>query len=230
MIYTLQINIHQIDPDLVQYTLLIDDSEVPPVEKPWKTVLNDGSVIPLGFLHPNKSDKDLALIASDGTKDDFKLYKENNAEWIVGEEVPDDFPRTEFSTLNYSSVFSDRLTVISSLQSVWATEDALYWANLASTTDSLPTIKGAIAFNYDNEIWLIGGSILDGSGVKTGNNFTVYYSMDGGLVWKAKESQADTPVPLDINTDDVVVKDAYFYIITPTQTWKAAVNSQLFDH
>ncbi|MDR1682914.1 MAG: DUF6242 domain-containing protein [Candidatus Symbiothrix sp.] len=240
--YSLQVNIHQIDPDSVQYILLADDSEVPPVEKPWETVWSGVAHIPLGFLHPNAeslNDKGFAYIVSDGSKYYFKLHK-GDAE-ITGEEVPNDFPLVEFSTLNHSSIFSDRLTVIggynadtiiSNLQSVWATENGLYWANLVSTTDSLPNIKGAVAFNYNNEIWLAGGSVIDDNGNEKAKNHTIYYSQDGGVVWKAKARKAETPIDFDISNSSVTVdKDGkYFYIITPTAVWKACINSQLFEH
>jgi hypothetical protein len=242
--YLLKVNIHQINPDSIQYAKLNAVESYPQIEKPWIDSISHitQAVVPLGFLHPDKTnldDKDLAMIVSDGATDYFKLYRKETP-WIdEGKETPSDFPRSEFSTINQSSLFADRLTIINNLHSVWATEDGLYWANLSNTTDSLPTIKGGIAFHYNNEIWFMGGSVLDKSGNIKEDNYTAYYSQDGGIVWKARDSSADAPIAFNISNTAIVLdkndpKNQYFYIIKDTGTgkevWKAFINSKLFDH
>ena len=237
--YILKVNIHQIDPDSVIYTKLNAGEWYPTNEKPWETVLDyelyDETVIPLGFLHPkaaNLSEKGLALIVSDGETDHFALYQgSGSTAWITGFKVPTDFPHTKFSTLNLPSVFADQLTVVENLKSVWATEDGLYWAKLASTTEELPEIESGVAFYYNNEIWFTGGFKTEGD--KKTANHTIYYSQDGGLVWKAKENKVNTPIEFNINNSYIAVGDdgKHFYIvISPTEVWKANINSQLFEH
>jgi len=236
--YVLTVNIHQIDPDSVIYTKLNAGDWYPSNEKPWETALDyglyDETVIPLGFLHPdatNLSEKGLALIVSDGATDRFALYQgPGSTAWTIGSKTPDDFPRSEFSVLNFPTIFADQLTIMKNLKSVWATEDGLYWAKLANTTEKLPDIEGGVAFYYNNEIWFTGGFITEGD--KKTANHTIYYSQDGGVVWKAKASKTNTPIEIDINDSYIMVDEdgKYFYIVTPTEVWKANINSQLFEH
>ncbi|MDR1738215.1 MAG: DUF6242 domain-containing protein [Candidatus Symbiothrix sp.] len=129
-------------------------------------------------------------------------------------------------TLLIRSDFGSRWTYVKDLQHVWASEDGSYWVNLANTQAPLPEITDGIAFCYNNEIWLMGGNIVGGS-----DNFTIYYSQDGGLVWKSKSETTNAPIAFDatnaaINVDD---EGKYFYIVKGSEIWKAAINSQLFD-
>ncbi|MDR0542817.1 MAG: DUF6242 domain-containing protein [Dysgonamonadaceae bacterium] len=240
--YTVTINIHQLDPDSVQYRP-VSASDIPAIMPPdWTSITQNCPdylkvVTCLGFLQPDRQ-KGLALIAEYQNERHFAFSKDL-IEYQLGAKIPEDFPVAEFSVINDRN-FAGRLTVIADLQTIWATENGLYWTNLYNTQTPLPKIKGGNAFNYNGEIWFIGGKTVAGE-----NNRNVYYSRDGGLVWKTKESKTQTPVDFPYERARVIVDDAgkYFYVIgsvsVPSSTgyvemdaywWQAALNSRVFDH
>ena len=247
--YTVSINIHQIDPDSVQY-VPATDNDIPEEETAdyWETITQQcinhcpdtlALVTCLGFVRPDE-EKGLTLIFKDKNNDlrfafsnDLLAYQSGNIQ--LREIIPDDFPVEGFTRFNDGS-FAGRLTIISSLQSVWATEDGLYWTNLSGEQGIwLPMIEGGNAFFYNNEIWFINGRIRTG-----GYNSQIYFSRNGGIVWEEKPEKMNPPdeFPLRQNAKVVVDEDGkYFYIVggqnqggTLNDVWKVALNSRLFDH
>jgi hypothetical protein len=240
--YTVNINIHQMDPDSVQYhKMMISDIPIMPTRPPdWSEFTTHCPdtlevVAGLGFLRPDEQ-KGLALIVKD--KDELRFaFTPDLMEYRLGAKIPEGFPISWFSILNDRS-FAGRLTVISSLQSVWATEDGLYWTNLFDTREPLPVIEGGNAFHYNNEIWFLNGKIVDGE-----YNPKVYYSLDGGRVWKEKPAKAQAPDNFMLRDHAQVVVDdegKYFYIIgghnqyvdilLNGSVWQVALNGKVFDH
>jgi hypothetical protein len=242
--YTVSINVHQMDPDSVQYHPF--NGAVPLYDLPptlpahwseWTQHCPDTLevVAGLGFLKPSDH-KGLALVVKVKDKDGLRFaFTPDLVEYRLGATIPEGFPVARFSILN-DSAFAGRLTVVSSLQSVWATEDGLYWANLFDTREPLPVIEGGNAFYYNGEIWFLNGRIVGGE-----YNPKVYYSRDGGRVWKEKPTKAWAPSDYMLREDAWVVVDAegkYFYIINGRQgelavvlpTWRVALNRKVFDH
>jgi hypothetical protein len=238
--YTVNINIHQMDPDSVQYRA-VNIADVPEESLPeWATITqhcpNTLEVVAcLGFLRPDEQ-KGLALIVKDKNELRFAFSKDLT-EYQLGTTVPDDFPVAGFSTLNNRS-FAGQLTIIASLQSVWATEDGLYWTSLFGTKEELPVIEGGNAFFYNGEIWFLNGKIVNGD-----YNPKVYYSITGGVVWHEKPAKMQPPTTFPLRQDAKVVVDTdgkYFYIVggrndhanTPefNDAWQVALNSRVFDH
>jgi hypothetical protein len=237
--YTVSINMHQIDPDSVQYQP-VDASAVPITTTPdWDNLTQHCPdtlevEVCLGFLLPDEQ-KGLALIVKD--KDDLRFaFSDDLITYRLGSLVPSDFPVSGFSTLNDRS-FGVRLTVIASLQSVWATENGLYWAHLFDTQADLPVIEGGNAIAYNDEIWFLNGRIATGE-----YNPKVYYSRNGGIVWEEKPSKTYPPAEFPLRQNATVAVDAlgrYFYIVggqnqdtnTPLfdDVWQVALNSRLFD-
>ncbi|GHV58344.1 hypothetical protein FACS1894182_10200 [Bacteroidia bacterium] len=240
--YIVQINIHQMDPDSVQYHPATA-SDIPVIATPDWTALTQHCpdtleiVTCLGFLDPD-AQKGLALIVKDKNELRFAFSKDLIG-YQLGTKIPEDFPITEFATLNDRS-FADRLTVIAGLQSVWATENGLYWTNLHGTQLPLPVIIGGNAFYYNGEIWFVGGKTIGGE-----NNRTVYYSRNGGIVWQTKAEKTQPPLDFSYENTRVIVDEAgkYFYVIGSVKRpsligydyidaywWQAALNSRVFDH
>jgi hypothetical protein len=238
--YTVQIHIHQMDPDSAQYR----STHQPAIPLPPSTATDWSEwtqhcpdtlevVAGLGFLRPDEK-KGLALIVKDKEKLRFAFTSDLVA-YQLGAEIPQSFPTAGFSILNDRS-FAGRLTVISSLQSVWATEDGLYWTNLFDTREPLPVIEGGNAFHYNSEIWFLNGLITNSGEY----NPKVYYSIDGGRVWKEKPAKVQAPENYMLRHDARVVVDAegkYFYIIGGqhqkmllSDVWQAALNRKVFDH
>ena len=233
--YTIHFNIHQMDPDSVQYH---NTSDIPTVATPdWAAFAKDcpdtlEMVACLGFLRPDEQ-RGLTLIVRDNDELRF-AFSEDLVEYQLGAEIPEDFPLEGFTILNDRS-FAGRLTVIANLQSVWATDNGLYWTNLFGTEAQLPVIERGNAFFYNGEIWFLNGKIVGG-----GYNPKVYFSIDGGRVWREKPEKMQPPAVFPLRQDATVVTDAdgkYFYIVggrnqagTLNDTWKAALNSRLFDH
>ena len=232
--YTVHFNIHQIDPDSVQYHLA---THAPTVTAPDSTLTRYCPdtlkiVTYLGFLRPDKQEE-LALIVKD--KDVLRFaFAKDPVTYLLGEKIPENFPLTGFSVLNDRS-FAGRLTIIAGLQSVWATDNGLYWVNLFDTIGDLPLIEGGNAFFYNGEIWFLNGKIVNG-----GYNSKVYFSIDGGRVWKEKPQKMQAPASFPLRQDATVAVDEegkYFYIVggrnqggTLGDVWKAALNFRLFDH
>ncbi|MDR0864727.1 MAG: DUF6242 domain-containing protein [Candidatus Symbiothrix sp.] len=149
-----------------------------------------------------------------------------------GEQTPADFPNTTFSVINNRALVLNKITLVGNLQNVWATENGLYWVKLSNTQNPLPAIKGGNAFLYNNEIWFLGG-LLENEDY----NNEIYYSMDGGLVWKARGEKTHAPEDYILRYDASVVVDTdgkYFYIAggrnqSPlTDIWKGVLNSHTF--
>jgi hypothetical protein len=238
--YTVHINIHQADPDSAQYRP-VDISTIPAEATPdWNALTQHCPdtlevVACLGFLRPDEQ-KGLALIVKD--KGELRFAISNDlTEYRLGTTIPDDFPVSGFSRLNDRS-FAGRLTVIAGLQSVWTTENGLYWTNLFGTKEELPVIEGGNAFLYNGEIWFLNGKIVNGE-----YNPKVYYSLTGGVVWHEKPTKIQPPADYPLRQDAQVIVDAegkYFYIVggrnentnTPefNDAWQVALNSKVFDH
>jgi Kae1-associated kinase Bud32 len=121
-------------------------------------------------------------------------------EYQLGEKIPKGFPIAGFTAFNDRS-FAGRLTVISSMQSVWATENGLYWANLFATQGQLPVIEGGNAFFYNDEIWFINGKVVNGE-----YNSKVYFSSNGGVVWKEKPEKITVKAVGGILNDVYLIK------------------------
>ena len=197
----------------------------------------------LGYLEAGATQKEgLALIVDrqDGKGAVFTLLQEpfSTKTFLDGQPLPVDFPLAGFSVISKQTVFSSTLTVVANLQSVWTTENGIYWAKLSDTTEPLPVIEGGVAFPYNGEIWFIGGKT-------TGNayNREVYYSLDGGIVWKIKPAKTQAPETCVARQDASVVVDrdgTYFYVVggrneqvnTPvlSDCWKAALNSKMIAY
>ena len=235
--YTVFINIHHVDPDSVQYHRAAI-ADLPEVTTPdWAALTKNCPdtlevVACLGFLRPDEQ-KGLALIVKD--KEDLRFaFSNDTVTYQLGTKIPENFPIAGFAIFNDRS-FAGRLTVISSLQSVWATENGLYWTNLFSTQKALPVIEGGNAFSYNGEIWFINGRLATG-----GYNSKIYFSSDGGVVWNEKPKKTQPPVEFPLRQDATVVVDAegkYFYIKdgqnrggTVNDVWRVVLNSRLFAH
>jgi len=232
--YTVRINIHQIDPDSVQYhSINVSDAPTPAVPD-WENLTQDCPyevIAYLGFLRPNEQ-KELALIVKDEDDLRFALSKDL-VEYELGGKIPEGFPTTGYTTFN-DQKFANRLTIISRMQSVWTTEDGFYWVNLFGTEDYLPVIEGGSAFFYNNEIWFLNGKTEDGE-----YNSKVYYSIDGGRVWRVKPKKVHPPANFPLRQNATVIVDAegkYFYIVGGQNqegqlddAWKAALNFRLFE-
>ena len=235
--YTVHLNIHQIDPYSVQYRPA-NFSDVPEITAPdWATLTQHCPdtlevIACLGFLRPDEQ-KELTLIVKDN--DDLRFaFSGDLMEYQLGTKIPEGFPITGYAAFNDQS-FAGRLTVISSLQSVWATENGLYWTNLFGTEGDLPIIEGGNAFFYNEEIWFLNGKIVNGN-----YNSKIYFSLNGGVVWQEKSEKTQPPAAFPLRQDATVVVDAdggYFYIVggrnqggVLNDVWKTALNSRLFDH
>jgi hypothetical protein len=218
-------------------------------EKP--TIESNYSVVSiLGYLNPGLVQKGgLALIVKGGEGSTVFAFIENLADLKVshqlqyGNPVPADFPVADFSVVNNQSPVFNKITLVGKIPQgdeekgkipVWTTEDGIHWVELSSDhKGNLPSIEAGSAFLYNNEIWFIGG--YSKADKKYEEN--IYYSRDGGLVWKSKEAKAQAPAGFMLRKNASVVTDTqgiYFYIVggenqSPlTDIWKGVLNSQTF--
>ena len=164
----------------------------------------------------------------------------------LGEPLSDNFPVAAFSTINFQILMVERITLIGGksqsdkdLNTVWSTQDGLYWANLSGgdSKGAIPLIEnkaigGANAFYYNNELYLLNGMTAGGT-----YNSNVYFSIDGGVTWNIKEKKYFFPVnyPLRHNASVVLSNNGtFFYIIGGQNTnaygdiWEAFINKKIF--
>jgi hypothetical protein len=94
-------------------------------------------------------------------------------------------------------------------------------------------LKGANAFLYNNELYLMNGELIEGY------NQNIYYSIDGGLTWKTKEAKQLPPEDYSPRSNASLVLDKdeiNFYIVggknqeTLTDIWQGALNKKRFDY
>jgi hypothetical protein len=174
----------------------------------------------------------------------FGFHPESGG-WIVGEAVPDGFPTSEFESFSSEYVKKGRITVIDGrdannepLNTVWSTQNGLYWAKLSGNRADFPVTYSPNTFYYAGEYRLMNGMIKD-----TGYNRDMLYSTDGGVTWATKVEK--TALPDDYigrwSAQVVVSPDGTtFYVIggkTYTEApetdylpeiWKCYLNSMLF--
>jgi len=244
--YNVRVNVHSVDPDSIQYRSSTM-AEVPVLPTPdWATLTQDCPdnlevVACLGFLRPDEQ-RDLALVVKDEDDDLRFAFTKDLVDYQLGDKIPEGFPLTGFTIFNNRS-FAGLLTIISSLQSVWATEDGLYWTNLFGTGGRMPLIEGGNAFAYNGEIWFMNGRVVAANAydglVNGGYNSKIFFSIDGGVVWREKPQKMQPPTAFPLRQDATVVVDEdgdYFYIVggrnagVLNDVWKAALNSRLFEH
>jgi hypothetical protein len=163
-----------------------------------------------------------------------------------GEKVPDNFPVSGFSTINNKSLILEKITLVGGknqageiVNTVWATEDGLHWSELSTNPlGNLPVIDGGNAFVYNNELWFMGGKYVNAGDENTAGEYNkyVFYSIDGGLVWKTKANKVCPPEEFGFRQDASVVTDKEsksFYIVgglNQTDIWKATLNSKQFGN
>ncbi len=194
----------------------------------------------LGYLHKSSIQKEgLAAIVEFDGKTVFGFTSDFDA-WTIGAEVPSSFPVTGFESQSYAAMNTQRLLIFGGknqsgvgLNSVWSTEDGLYWAKLNTDESSFPVLEQFNALVYNGELFVLNGKLADGK-----LNETVYYSPDGGNTWKSEGHKADLPENYTERYGATVIKDdkeVYFYIIggkndgNLTDIWAGYKNEYLFD-
>lgn len=201
----------------------------------------------LGYLNEGpKQSEGLSLIIETGGINTF-AFTSDFIHWeydsITPVPVPDDFPVYGFSNHSYQLMLTERITIFggtsmdgTAQNTVWSTENGLYWAKLRSHTNVFPPLSNANIFYYDNEFWLINGKI------PPYYNRGIYYSRDGGVTWQEKSWwKYDLPEVYTLRYGASLVMDKdkkYFFIIGGRQEdgvilsdiWKGQLNKMEFEH
>jgi hypothetical protein len=172
-------------------------------------------------------------------------FRPEGGEWTTGTVLPDNFPVSAFASFSAEYVLKGRLTIIggtdranSPLNTVWSTQDGLYWAQLTGIEGGFPKMTRPAIFEYAGEYRIMSGLL-----VGAGFNRDMWFSADGGVTWSTKTEK--TALPEDFNgrwaPQVVVSPDATcFYLLggktnSANQTviylpeiWKCYLNSMLF--
>ena len=196
----------------------------------------------LGYLPASaKQNEGLCLIIETNGINTF-AFTEDFIQWEYDDStpVPEDFPLNNFSVHCYRLMLTGRVSVFGGisqsgalLNTVWSTENGLYWAKLSGNRNLFPPLEGINVFYYNGEFWLING--------KSGSNYNreVYYSIDGGITWRIKPEKFKTHdnYSLRYNASVVVDKDnKRFFIIGGKQgtefsdIWRGVLNKMEFDY
>jgi len=197
----------------------------------------------LGYLNAGQNQTEgLCMVVETGGINVF-AFTSDLLQWDYDSaaSVPSDFPISDFSSCSYQQMYLQRVSIFGGVSSdgtvqnaVWSTADGRYWAKLTGNTSVFPPLKGANAFYYNNEFWLI-------NGIKTDNSYNrdIYYSVDGGVTWQVKAGKYKMPASYTPRSYASVVMDKsnkYFYIIGGKQNaaipdvWKGFLNKMEFDH
>jgi hypothetical protein len=115
--------------------------------------------------------------------------------WSIGNELPANFPLTDFAALSFTSRVGSKAKAIiiggksangTVLNTNWNTEDGDYWVNFNENeghSKSLDTLAlGASLIAYDSKLFVFGTKITN---VKVAQ---YKVSLDEGLTWKAPDS------------------------------------------
>jgi hypothetical protein len=167
----------------------------------------------------------------------FFVKTDLNHIWIKGDNVPADFPVTDFISVSWTkqdSYMSNLMLVDGASNAIWRTQgDTLTgWTKL-----SAPRMAGGGVFTipqssnilyYNNELLLINGA----------NNYTAYASIDGGLTWKDKKMKYAPPITYSPREKaSVCVKDHFIYIFggeykgdVLRDVWRARLNKFGFEN
>ena len=134
--------------------------------------------------------------------------------FTTGQPVPETFPLSGFSHLNYETRYYPRLVVAAGRDSqnklsnmAWATMDGRTWAMLTHRDATFTPREGAAFVRYDGCFFVIGGIGADGEALKD-----VYFSKDQGVTWLHGVSvlQEDEDEDDDEEAEDVyVLKEIY---------------------
>ena len=212
----------------------------------------------LGYLNAGQKQKEglSFVIETDGVY--TFAFSGDFIEWDYNSSVsiPQDFPLSDFSSYCYQLMLTERITIFGGISkdkivrnTVWSTENGLYWAKLTGASKLFPPIRGANTFYYNKEFWLINGKLADDK-----YNDKIYCSTDGGVTWKVKfdsdypdltdedveivdDNKIPDIYPLRYNASVVLDKDKkYFYIIGGKnenifpEIWKGFLNKVEFKH
>lgn len=159
-----------------------------------------------------------------------------------GEVVPDNFPVTEFSTIEfpYKSEQMPKIYHIGGKtasgtvkNTLWFSTDGLTWANM--TDDRylpLPALAGANAFVYDDKICVMNGQMASGA-----YNDSYYYSKDNGFTWLTAPDKYKSPTNYMKRKNASLIVDAkgrYVYIFggenstSVSDVWQMFLNGRTF--
>ncbi|MDR2628197.1 MAG: DUF6242 domain-containing protein [Dysgonamonadaceae bacterium] len=156
--------------------------------------------------------------------------------WVKGDEVPDDFPLQDFSSVSWrkSGAYTSNLTLITGNAIWWTQGESTGWTKISS---SHFVQGGAFAvsdfsniFYYDDKLHLMNG---------TGYNNKIYTSIDGGLTWSEMPDKYLPPVEYDYRegASVCVTKDNYIYIFGGKSqagplfdVWRARLNKLSFEN
>ena len=196
----------------------------------------------LGYLNAGANQQEgLCLVVETGGINTF-AFTEDFTQWDYDSTtpVPDDFPLYDSPSYSYQLMYLQRVLIFGGTSlngdiqnSVWSTQNGLYWAKLTGNENVFPQLQGANVVFYNNEFWLINGKTNDGF------NINIYYSVDGGVTWQIKEEKTQTPEEYTPRSDASLVMsndNKYFYIIGGKQKtvipeiWRGFLNKMDFDH
>ena len=117
------------------------------------------------------------------------------SQWTMGDVVPESFPASGFSAMDYESMHYQYLMVVAGrsignqlLNTTWTSRDGLAWEQLGASSKCFSQREGAMMTRYDDQLILLGGLDADQQGLKD-----IYCSIDFGLNWTLADSTLVLP-------------------------------------
>ncbi|MDD4514866.1 DUF6242 domain-containing protein [Massilibacteroides sp.] len=163
----------------------------------WSLVDNSPSIIALlGVVHEETTAKRPSALAAIASVDGVTRFAnmDKTGVWFEGDDVPAQFPISDFASLSYNLMYRERLLLIGGkntegtvLADTWSTMDGISWVSTTSDI-SFTAREGASVALYDSTFFMIGGFDSEGAGLKD-----IYRSKDNGLTWMLSDSLVVMP-------------------------------------
>lgn len=163
----------------------------------WSVVKNTPHVAYLigGINEENHQGSALTTIIDESGTLRFAAMNEDQ-QWVVGEEVPAEFPVTGFGFENFYSMYHEYLMIVAGrtaddqlVNSSWATLNGESWALLTDeSAHYFDRMEGVMVKAYDEKIFLIGGINAAGKASRT-----IYETIDKGVTWFSVDSMITLP-------------------------------------
>jgi len=151
----------------------------------------------------------------------------NGIDWTVKDEIPTNFPISDFASLSfYSATKKPKALIVGGiskkgeiLKNVWSTENGAYWVDFSKEKNNriLPHTNGSL-IKYNDRIFLFGGK-----GVSDKVDTPILESLNDGLSWRIPDSTYNVLRQIKEIIKDSIVYESYtprpapsaFYVPTP---------------
>ena len=198
----------------------------------------------LANIHTSNNQKIMGI-----DTDNYYLESEDGITWIRNEEMPSDFPTSDFASVSFTLNTNEKISKVvligntnvdtDTITNVWTqlnSED--YWTELTLETsaNACPKLENQGLIHYNNELYTFGGPGQFEGAIGAFERF--YVSEDDGISWEAITTQFMFPATFNDLYEEAagnysyIVDDQQFIWVMWSQTgevWKGRLNKLGFN-